>query len=216
MSRSATGLDEIDDPGEYNQRRRLRAIHDARERVLEQRRHALDLRAVGHINQRQYQSVVREAVESFIMEIEQLLKRFEADAEPNLDDDGDARPPSWYLEDAPLGTATIPPTNDAYEFRGLQSVLEFPDPYVASWQDKERPPAGFSTHPHGETQQRSEKVQIPEQVLLNAVRCGMEFLNAVGLDAEVEDTTPEFGFREVDEAELADIDFDEVPLDDRT
>jgi len=207
-------LSEIDDPGEYNQRRRIRAIHDARERVFEQRRRGLDLRARGVISQRQYRDILRESVESFILEIEQLLRRYQADAEPNLDADSDVRPPSWYLQDVDLGVMALPPDGREAVFDGLLSVVEAPDPFVREWEERPEAPAGFEGHPLAETETKHREIQIREQILLNAVRAGMQFLSEVGMDAELEDSTPTATFRELEETDLT-TEGSEVPVDDR-
>ena len=180
-------LSEIDDPDGYNRRRRLRAVHDARERILEQRRSALDLKAIGRIDEREYRDILRESVESFILEIEQVLRRYEVDAEPNLDADSDAKAPSWYLNDAPLGEVRLPPDGRVYSFQGLLSILEAPDPIICEWQDTPDAPAGFDSHPLETMVTRREEVQIPERVLLDAVRVGMRFLNDAGLDIDIDD-----------------------------
>jgi len=185
-------LSEIDDPGEYNQRRRIRAIHDARERVFEQRRRALDLRARGVISQRQYQ----------------------ADAEPNLDANSEVPPPSWYLEDVDLGAMRLPPDGQEVVFNGLLSILEAPDPFVCEWQERREAPMGFEGHPLGETETKRRKIQIREGILLNALRAGMRFLSEIGMDAELEKSTPAKAFRELEEAEVLESDM-EVPVDDR-
>jgi len=207
-------LSEIDDPGEYNQRRRIRAIHDARERVFEQRRRGLDLRARGAISQRQYRDILRESVESFILEIEQLLRRYQADAEPNLDADSDVRPPSWYLHDVELGRMALPPHSQELVFDGLLSVVETPDPFVREWQERPEAPAGFEGHPLAKTETKHREIQIREQILLNAVRAGMQFLSEIGLDAELKDSTQTKTFRELEQTEVLESDM-EVPVDDR-
>jgi len=206
-------LEEIDDPGEYNQRRRIKAIHDARERVFGQRRRGLDLQARGEITRRQRRDILRESVESFILEIEQLLRRYQADAEPNLDADSEVPPPPWYLKDVDLGIMRLPPDGEEVVFNGLLSILEAPDPFVCEWQERREAPMGFEGHPLGETETKRRKIQIREGILLNALRAGMRFLSEIGMDAEVEDSIPTATFNEVDESQLnknADI-----PIDDR-
>jgi hypothetical protein len=188
----SSALDEIDDPNEYNQRRRIRAIHDARERVMQQRRRALDLRAHNQVSKRQYHDIIRESVESFILEIEELLKRYRDDPALTLDDKG--RSASWYLERVSLGTMTLPPGGREIEFQGLQSVLDAPNPIVCDWEEPADAPAGFQGHPMAETETQRRKVQVPEDVLVNAVRTGMEFLSKIGLDLRVDGDQPDAGF----------------------
>jgi len=186
-------FEEVDDPGEYNQRRRIKAIHDARERVFEQRRRALDLQAKGRVNQMQYRSVLREAVESFILEIEQLLRHYESD--PSLTLDGDGAPgASWYLEEAQLGTMTLPPNDEELEFTGLIDILSASDPIVRQWEEEQEPPMGFSSHPEYGPETKERKIQISEEILLNAARLGMKFLSQVGLDLKVNEGQRDHGF----------------------
>jgi len=189
-------LDEIDDPGEYNQRRRIRAIHDARERFMQQRRRALDLRAHNQVSERQYHDIIREATESFILEIEELLKRYRDD--PALTLGGKSRAASWYLERVTLGTMTLPPGGREIEFQGLQSILDAPNPIVCEWEEEADAPAGFSTHPMGETETQRRKLQVPEDVLVNAVRTGMEFLSQIGLDLRLDEDQGDSGFEYID------------------
>ena len=207
-------LDEIDDPGEYNQRRRIRAIHDARERVFEQRRRGLDLQARGEITRRQHRDILRESVESFILEIEQLLGRYQAQAEPNLDPESDAKAPSWYLQDVDLGVMGLPPDGQEVVFNGLLSILDAPDPFVREWEQAPDAPAGFDGHPLATTETTRRETQIREGILLNAVRAGMQFLSEVGMDAELKKSTPTKAFRELEEPDVDDPDM-EVPIDGR-
>jgi hypothetical protein len=186
-------FEQVDDPAEYNQRRRIRAIHDARERVMQQRRRALDLRAHNQVSERQYHDIIREATESFILEIEELLKRYRDD--PALTLDAKSRAASWYLERASLGTMTLPPGGREIEFQGLQSVLDAPNPIVCEWEEPREAPVGFEGHPLGETETQRRKVQVPEDVLVNAVRTGMEFLSQIGLDLRVDEEQGDGGFK---------------------
>jgi hypothetical protein len=189
-------LDEIEDPGEYNQRRRIRAIHDARERFMEQRRRALDLRAHNQVSERQYHDIIREAAESFVLEIEELLKRYRDD--PALTLGTKSRAASWYLERVTLGTMTLPPGGREIEFQGLQSILDAPNPIVCEWEEEADAPAGFAAHPMGEVETQRRKLQVPEDVLVNAVRTGMEFLSQIGLDLRLDEDQGDSGFEYID------------------
>jgi hypothetical protein len=218
-------LDDVDDPGEYNQRRRLRALGDARERVFAQRRHALDEYALGNISALMRDTIVREAVESLILEIEQLVVGDHfmddqlAEALPNGATRSEVSPTAarysdredewggeWFWHEAPLGSVTRPDTGAEVPIQGLRGFLEFPNPMVVSWEEDLDPPAGFSTHPKGETDTRTEQVQLPEWVSMTAYRVAAAFLNQVGLDARLEDELPTFGFVELDDDELDALD----------
>lgn len=194
-------FEQVDDPAEYNQRRRIRAIHDARERVMQQRRRALDLRAHNQVSKRQYHDIIREATESFVLEIEQLLRRYRDDAALTLD--ANSRAASWYLERAPLGTMTLPPGGREIEFQGLQSILDAPNPIKCEWEEPREAPAGFAKHPKGATETQRRKVQVSEDILVNAVRIGMEFLSQVGLDLKVDEDQPDYGLDYEDILEAA-------------
>lgn len=188
MSRT-DDLDQIDDPGEYNQRRVSRSIHDARERIYDQRRHALDMKASGRITDQQYQKILREAVESYILEVEQVLRRYHHDDNQTVPGDTD-RTPGDYLKNIELGDVTIPPDGEVYTFEGLTSILEFPDPYVAEWETYQAPPPGWTNNPDATVTTHREEIQIPEHVLLNAVREATAFLHETGLGLQLEDQTP--------------------------
>jgi hypothetical protein len=182
-----TDFDQIDDPGEYNQRRRVRAINNARERVFEQRRRGLDMLHHNRISEFTYKTILREAVETLIMEVEDQLQNFDADSEG----DGQEHGPQYYWEDVELGSVSIPPNGDQYHFTGLESILEFDDPLVVSWVEHTEPPAGFSTHPEGQTEQRRERIQIPSDVLMSGARETMAFLDNIGLGLHLQDETPQ-------------------------
>jgi len=182
-------LDQIEDPGEFNQRWRIRAINESIQRVFNQRRHGLDKLYHGAITRQQYQTILREAVESLIIWVEQPLQNYD-------DDDDEAK---HYWKDISLGTVSIPPNGESYEFKGLESILEFDDPLVVTWEVVTEPPAGFSSAPGGHTETRQEKVQIPEDVLMKAARETMNFLSTVGLGLGLEDQTPQ------DRAEHSDL-----------
>jgi len=207
----SSDFEEVDDPAEYNQRRRIRAIHDARERVMQQRRRALDLRAHNQVSERQYHDIIREAVESFVLEIEELLKRYRDDPALTMDANANSREASWYLEKAPLGTMTLPPGDREVGFNGLQAVLDAPNPIVCEWDETADAPAGFASHPMGETETRRRKVQVSEDILVNAVRIGMEFLSEVGLDLKVDEDQPDYGFDYEDILDAAPREAGELP-----
>jgi hypothetical protein len=186
-------VEKIDDPGEYNQRRRIETIHDATDRVFHQRRHALDLYQAGRIDQNGYLKILREAVESLLHQLEHSIRAFDEEQEGGR----------TYWEDVTLGSVEIPPDGEEYQFVGLASIMDFPDPYVAEWEDEEEPPAGFSSHPDYGTVTREEKVHVPESVLMAAVRAVMQFMNEVGLDVATEDSSETHGFRELESEEVA-------------
>lgn len=217
------GLPEIEDPGEWNQQQRLRAIQTARQRVLEQRRRVLDLLARREVTRQTANAVMREAVRDLAFEVEQKIKsedrskrRFwdglwQQEAEPD-------NPENDEMETmvSPLGTLFIPEENQEIHFRGLSDFVEFDAPYVATWTEDPEPPAGFAVHPSKETQQHTERYEVPEDVSMRAFRLINQYLNEVGLDATVKQDLAEFGFRELEDAgELEERETGEVIVDGR-
>jgi len=203
-----TEFDSIDDPGEYNQKRRLKQIADTRDRVFQQRRHALDLEANGEIGEQMKRTIIREAVADLVLEVEHLITAQK--------EDGDW-PGQQYWKTAELGSVAIPEQGQNIPVNGLKGFLEFPNPAVVTWVEEPDAPPGFSTHPDREQRrQRSKQIQLPEEISMRAFRSVTEFLKASGLDAELEEQLPEHGFRELDDDELAELqEMDSVVLDDR-
>ena len=211
-SSSTPEYEQIDDPSEYNQRRRLSAIQDARERVMEQRRQALELETYGQIREDLGQTIVREAVEDYVMEVEQLVRR----AEDRLTPEESEHDTAWYWEEANLGAVYLPDKGGEYPIHGLQAFLDFPSPYKAEWYEEAEPPAGFTKHPEADSEgvvHRSAAVQLPKSVSMNAYRVVNRFLAASGLDANPEKTLPEYGFRELEDYEIEELEAAGVTVD---
>lgn len=207
----ASDFERIDDPAEYNQRRRLKSIQDTRERVFEQRRHALDLESRGHIPESLSRTIVREAVEDYVMEVEQLVKR----AENRLGTDDDTNT-AWYWEQTNLGAVYLPDHGSHRVLNGLQEFLDFPSPYEAHWLEEADPPPGFSRHPDADEDgvvEMHATVQLPQDVSMAAFRTVNQFLAASGLDANPKKTLPEYGFRELEDFEIEELEEAGVHVD---
>lgn len=190
-SASATD-DRIEDPGEYNQRRRLQAVHDALDTIHERRSIGKEALQNGRIDRFTYLSSLREAVESMLLELEPAIKQFQAGGDDERDGD-------YYWNEVDLGSVYLPPDNTECKFQGLKSILEFPDPYEAEWTVDKDPPSGFETHPRGQTEVQSQQIQIPKRILRKAERTVREFMHQVGLDLGFDRTSHDEG--DVDDLE---------------
>lgn len=181
-------IEQIEDPGEYNQRRRMRAVHDAMDRFHDQRRKARDLYSRGHISEDTHLSILREAVESVLYELEPQLREFDP-----TDEDTEADAEGYYWNHVELGSVEIPPDGKTHKFTGLESIVEFPDPMTVTWEEEPDPPAGMSHHPNPDAGQQEETVQVPRRVLLRAARAVRAFMNDVGLDLGFDRTSHDDG-----------------------
>lgn len=185
-----SGVKEIDDPSEYKQKRRIKSILDAREHVLEQRRRALDLQAEGLIGAQMANKMLREAVEAYIIEVENKVR--ESDHAIHYWGDVDD---SGQREGVFLGSLHVPERNGEREFIGLRDIMTASDPLTFEYTVKR------SDELEGtQTETRRTEYQIPEDVLLAAFRAINEFLNEVGMDADFEeDELPTFGYETLED-----------------
>lgn len=197
MSASGSGdgqpAEKIEDPGEYNQRRRLRAVHDALDRIHVRRRKGRELMLHGQLDKQAYRSGLREAVTSMLLELEPAMRKFDPS------DPGQEDAPGYYWTTVPLGEMKIPQTGETYEFRGVQSVLEFDDPLVVEWEEDQDPPLGRSSHPDYGAETKTKTVQLSGKVLMNAERAVRTFMHDVGLDLGFDRTSHDDG--DVDDLE---------------
>lgn len=219
-SASDDGTIEVPDPDGFRQQRRMKDILEARKRVLEKRREASELYHFGEIDEETRNTILRSAVEEFIIETEGLMKDCDTNrqyfhtAQPVLDEDGDqvatddGDPAVKYgvrLGDMQLPSGTV------REFHGLESIISAENPLSDRWIEVN----------DGHVGGRSETVetatlQIDERVLLNAYRTVNAFLLEIGMDLDTEeDELPTFGFRELDEETIKELEEDDAPVDNR-
>lgn len=94
--------DKIKDASDYKQHRRIKAILDARDRVLDQRRRGMDFLYEGEINQMTFETIVRNAVEDYLIESEFKVRQ--------------SKWAQWYWDGHP------PTTDGAMPWIGLMPV----------------------------------------------------------------------------------------------
>lgn len=87
----------VADPEEYSQSRRLRAIHNARENVLDTRNNILEAQLSNGFSDQLARRYFRQAVENYILEVEPLLTSGDVECAPA------------YWENEYLGSFTVHP-----------------------------------------------------------------------------------------------------------
>lgn len=173
------------DPEEYSQRRRLKRIHDARERVIEKRWDAVRGLHSGELTEYGAKSLIRYAVEDYIMEAERPLK--------NLSDShGDGTDKEDYWKEIDLGTQTHEVLGDLESFHGLRSVLVAPDPLQYTYETEER---GLDRRI--QTTPKTVSTQIDPDILMQAYRTVNRALGEYGLDIDLKEGMDVMAFSEV-------------------
>ena len=170
------GTEEIADPNEYNQRRRLKSIQDARDRVISQRRNALDAYSLGKISEFVLETILREAVQDFLLEVEQLVQHRDAAVwEPDADE-----------ENAELGVLRIPETREVRRYTSLEQFIAEDNPITVDYRERKEAPPGFAAPPSGdEYEVKTARYQIPTDVSIAAYRRVTSFLHDIGLYARL-------------------------------
>lgn len=203
----------VKDPDDYRQRRRIKAILSARENFLEQRRKAMDLKVSGEIDDRLARTIIREAVDAYLMESEVVIRdhlpddhRDAAAAEGYCGRDsggsngegGGVQPETYngrenWKADATtayrvwyaerLGELELP--SHTIVFHGLRDYMDAPDVFRDSWTEQQ------DSHVHGrETVKRQVEREIPRHVSKKAYRTLNDFWGQFGLDVELSSKMP--------------------------
>lgn len=185
------------DAEEYKQKRRLRRILDARDKVEDRKNVANEKVANGEITEDQRNVVVLNAVQEYVRECYNLILDYHEehfgpngellDQEQYLDDSGEwlrDEIPIDYWMSLPVGTLEMP-HNDDVEFNGLVDIVYAEEVYVETWEETER-------HRHGpdgsKTRQRVHTV--PVEVSMQAYLHMNRFLaKETNLDLEFEEET---------------------------
>lgn len=171
---SKADISSAKDNEDLNKQRRLNAIHDAREAVVEARRRVDEALHYGEISQLTANTILRREVENFVHEVEWLM------------DEAETRQDYWGGAD--LGTMRLPDGN-TFKFVGLQSVLEAADPIEYSWETEEN-----DEWDGRQVQTHRKRMQIPRDVLMNAYRAVNGFLFEIGLDITLDEGEEEYYF----------------------
>lgn len=156
-----------EDPDSLNRNRRIAAIHDAREAVKEKSNDAYEALASDQIDRTLANTIIRQAVEHYIIELEALIKS---------EDEYKSR----YWEQKDLGEVGV--GTSTHQFKGLESIVEAPEFLEDSWEQT------VVDDVRGKEQETVRvQQQIPMDVLMNAYRTANAFCAEIGLDIKLED-----------------------------
>jgi hypothetical protein len=195
----------ITDPTEYVTERRLRDIFDARTKLRDRR-----LAARTAVKSQEFRAVsaYRSAVSNYVMEIDPLMRRFDAGTEPLFEQEfgivtigPDVRyqefhsgADEWMLTTTDGDEIPIedPPEPVDFPFLGLDSLFVFDDPLTATWEVKPTRRGGTTTH--------RQTGQIPFGILDDMAMAANRFLGQIGLELDPEpdrDDVAEFDYSDL-------------------
>lgn len=178
----------VSDPEEFNQQRRLRSIHDARDRAREVRELTQDPSVQA--DQRTLAATYRAAVQNYVGELEGLLRRYEFD---------DDEPDYWTAYQ--FGPVEIPAPSDLTQFqgsadaeiidntglrpktrqiRGLNGYISVDCPFEAQFSVPVK-----RRHRGQETISATVTMEMPIEVSHDAYRIANRFMTMTGFDIEI-------------------------------
>lgn len=191
-SAPADGTVTVADPDEYTQTRRLRAIHDARENVVQTRNQVEEAEIFQDFDPDAGRRLVRRAVENYALEVEPLVR----DADSRTDRDYWSgvelgtmaiHPPGWFADVlADPGVYTVNgsgiPEPVGFTFNGLESLFDAGRPPAAAFEMTVQ-----KKHEGVQTVTDTVPREIPLDVLENAYRTLNRVLRDLGIDASLDD-----------------------------
>lgn len=197
MSSEAGGGYEVDDPDEFNQKRRIKDLLDVRTNVIDVKRDIRQAILMGHIDEQTGNHALRDAVQDLIYEVEPIAKGHEkqlqywggmVDEDNNpIHEDGlgnlvvERDGEEYAYDDDPywtgphLGVMRLP-DGGVKEFYGLGDIVRTPDPMVVEWEEPTE-----DEYDGEDAEMQREVVQIPQDVLMTAFRTTNAFLFEIGL-----------------------------------
>ena len=189
-----SGDSHVIDDAQYSHQRRLRAIHNAHDRVIQVRNAVEDRLISGQLNQFHARRYYRGSVESFLMEIFPVLRS------------DDIKLSKDYLRESDLGTVVIKPPQELVSFArgniqrlapgarvptrkttdvvGLRAVLELPSPLQHRFAVPVRKGSGI------ETAGKVVQEELPRDVLDAAVQQAMEALDDAQMGLNIGEGRP--------------------------
>jgi hypothetical protein len=169
------------EPAVYNQRRRLKSLHEAREAVGAAMDRVDDGLFGGEIDAFTANTVIRRAVERYIYEVEWVIEEWR-DGKDGEGDDAPVEGEDYrdYLESVGLGSMQLPNGRDRV-FVGLWSITDCPDPIEVEVEVEETGELG------PDTETVTKRTQIPRDVLVQAYRLMNRWMRDVKLDVQFDD-----------------------------
>lgn len=202
MDENETEEARVLDPEEYTQKRRLRDIFNARERVSMKEQEVTASKAKHEASGRKYpelqaRMIVLSAAQEFIKQVEPLM----INVYPEVGEK--------YWTEVDLGTATITPPKEmteatesnihngyrevkepaepkTVEFKGIDELLNADEKLTATFTAK----VTTKHDPDGKVEKAEVSEPIPRQIVMKAVRQTSLFLAEVGLDLDPEEGLP--------------------------
>lgn len=179
------------DAGEYKNKRRLRRILDAHDKVEDKEDEAMELYSFGEISDEGRNIMLLNAVQQFIREIYNLLMEHSEEL-----DDGEINH-YWHDPDRVIGTLRREHAEDVH-FHGLRDVLMARELYWEQWTE-----TVSGRHGPDRTETKAQSHTVPKDVSRAAFLLAKQFLSrerTIELEFEP-DGLPTWGFIEVDEDE---------------
>lgn len=162
-----------------SQLKRLDEIHKARERVIEKKHETEAGVATGSITNYEARTILRSAVEDYILEVAPIIKGHEEHKDFWTGD-----------EDEPLGTFVLP-NGEEIEIVGLEDVVDADNPYITTSESVPQPPPGWAEWPAHRLEEvkryTKSETQIPRDILVKARAQVDHFLYEVGLDIRLKE-----------------------------
>jgi len=175
----------VDDPGEINQREKIKQLNKARGELSTVRNRVTEKVILGHISEQRACSAYRQVVSTYIMHLAPFLRSndFEAGTELwNSEDLGEVVIPApSYETDGYSDDIEVGPPQQVYSIDGVSDLLSLPSPLAAEFQVT-RSDELRGTHTETET----KTAEIDRQTLDNVVIRLDEFRQEVGLGVEID------------------------------
>lgn len=168
---------------------RFKEMHLERERVKERKNKILDAYHFGGLGEREKNTILRECIETYLREVQEVLKPPHKKTVPTNED---------YWEEVDIGTMRLP---DGREMRlkGLKSLFELSNPIRYTQTE--------TTHeyPQGEVQKDTvREFQVPWDTLMRYYYCANEAIAEAGIRYDVDaGKMRTYGFNELSEPEVA-------------
>lgn len=158
------------DVGEYKNKRRIKKIFDARDKVEEEWDFAMEAYAMGEITIDGRNILILNAVQEYIREIYNLIEIHQTDLNEDEEIADGFVTPYWHNEDNPLGRIEFETQPPKY-FYGLSDVLDAEEYYTESWTE---------TVNHRNMPTSKERYQrthtVPKKVSIDAYILANQFL----------------------------------------
>lgn len=183
------------DANEYKQKRRLKRILDAHDRVEDKADEAYELYVTGQITEDAKNIMLLRSVQEYIREIYNLLLEYDQELEEDET--------NIYWSSAKLGDLELE-HGENIPFIGLASILNAQKFYIEEWEEQVE-----TRHGPNRSEEREQHHTVPEEVSWNAYLLVNQFLSEEK-DVEIrfeelKNSLPVWGFEEVENPDEDDV-----------